>query len=95
MGLQRQTKSSLAAALANRGAFKEILALLEWINGPGDRYFVDSNAGASTNDGKSEDRPLATLAQAIAKCTASNGDRIFLMPGHAETLTAAIAMSSS
>lgn len=58
----------------------------------GNVYFVDSGAtGASdSNDGLRPDRghALASLDGGINKCTASNGDFIVVMPGHAETTTA-------
>ena len=54
----------------------------------GSVFFVDSNTGSNSNDGKSPDTALATLDYAIGKCTASKGDIIYLMPGHAETTTA-------
>jgi hypothetical protein len=55
---------------------------------PGGTYFVSSVAGSSSNDGLSFSSPKATLAQALALCTASNGDTIYLMPGHAESVGA-------
>lgn len=60
----------------------------------GDVYYVDSGAtnASDGNDGKAPGTPLATLDGAIGKCTASNGDIIFVMPGHAETLTAQISL---
>lgn len=51
-------------------------------------YFVHSGTGVAGNDGLSFDSPLATVDQAINKCTAAKGDVIFVMPGHAETVTA-------
>jgi hypothetical protein len=54
----------------------------------GTDFYVSSVTGSSANDGLSFSAPLATLAQAIALCTANKGDRIFLMPGHAETIGA-------
>jgi len=51
-------------------------------------FFVSSVIGAAGNDGLSTSAPLATFAQALAKCTAAKGDVIVLMPGHAETVTA-------
>lgn len=59
----------------------------------GNVYFVDSGATGTSdsNDGLRPDRALATLDGAINKCTASNGDIIVLMPGHAETTTAIAA----
>jgi len=54
----------------------------------GSVFFVDSNTGSNSNDGKSPDTAFATLDYAIGNCTASKGDIIYLMPGHAETTTA-------
>lgn len=63
----------------------------EWTTG--NVFFVDSGKGANAGgNGKSADTPFATLDYAIGQCTASNGDMIVVMPGHAETLTAAIAL---
>jgi hypothetical protein len=59
----------------------------------GNTFFVDSGVGANTaNQGKSPKTPFATLDYAIGRCTASNGDVIIVAAGHAETLTAAIAL---
>ena len=58
----------------------------------GNVFFVDSGSttGAdSTAHGKSPDRPFLTLDFAIGQCTANNGDTIFVMPGHAESVSAA------
>jgi len=51
-------------------------------------FFVDSNTGSNSNDGKSPDTAFATLDFAIGNCTATKGDIIYCMPGHAETTTA-------
>lgn len=55
---------------------------------PGTDFYVSSVTGSSANDGLSLSAPKATWAQAIALCTADKGDRIFLMPGHAESIGA-------
>jgi hypothetical protein len=58
----------------------------------GDRWFVDSGAsGASdaTTHGRHPEKPFATIDYAIGQCTANNGDLIYVMPGHAENITAA------
>lgn len=55
----------------------------------GSVFYVDSSTGSSSNTGKSSTEALATLDQAINKCTASKGDVIYVMPGHAETISAA------
>ena len=45
-------------------------------------------SGSDANDG-SYLRPFSTLDYAIGRCTAGRGDIILLMPGHAETVSAA------
>ena len=59
---------------------------------PGDIYFVDSGVTGATDGsgyGLSPDKPFATLDYAVGQCTASQGDTIYVMPGHAETVSAA------
>lgn len=56
----------------------------------GEIFFVHSGTGTnSVGGGRNPDAPLATIDYAIGLCTANKGDRIYVMPGHAETLTAA------
>jgi len=58
----------------------------------GNVFFVDSGTGSDTGAyGTSADTPCASVDYAIGRCTASNGDIIFVMPGHAETTTAIAA----
>jgi hypothetical protein len=60
---------------------------------PGAVYFVDSATGSdATGNGLGPDTPLATLAKAVALCTAAKGDTIYLMPGHAEKISTATAL---
>jgi len=59
---------------------------------PGDIFFVDSGHSAASDTagfGKDPDSPFATIDYAVSQCTASQGDVIYAMPGHAETLAAA------
>src|SRR3990167_5063650 len=42
--------------------------------------------------GQSPMAPFSTIDYAIGQCKASRGDKIIVLPGHAETLTAAIAL---
>jgi hypothetical protein len=59
---------------------------------PGAIFFVDSTHAAKADaagGGKSPDTPLATIDYAVGLCTANKGDVIYVMPGHAETVTAA------
>lgn len=55
----------------------------------GSVFFVHSGTGSNGNNGTSADRPLATIDYAIGLCTANKGDVIVVMPGHAETISAA------
>lgn len=66
---------------------KEVI--VDETRGTGSHYYVHATDGDSANDGLSPDTPMASIQQAINLCTANQGDRIWVMPGHAETLTAA------
>jgi hypothetical protein len=57
----------------------------------GTYFYVDSASGNGNagNTGTDPSSPLATIAQALAKCTNSKCDVIVVMPGHTETLTGA------
>ena len=57
----------------------------------GDKYWVNSGTGTdATGNGRNPDSPVATLDYAISNlATASKGDQIFLMPGHAESIVGA------
>lgn len=65
------------------------LAIVDETAGTGSHYYVHSGTGSSSNDGLSPDNPKATIQQAIDLCTGSQGDHVWVMPGHAETLSAA------
>jgi nitrous oxidase accessory protein NosD len=59
--------------------------------------FVDSTHASKADlsgAGRDPEHPLATLDYAIGLCTADKGDTIYLMPGHAETITAASGAGS-
>lgn len=60
----------------------------------GNIFFVHSGTGAdSAGAGRNPDAPCATLDYAIGLCTASKGDRIYVMPGHAETIVGAAGVA--
>jgi hypothetical protein len=59
---------------------------------PGDVYWVSSTTGSNGNKGNTPERPFATLDYAVGRCTASKGDIIIAMPGHVETVTAAVGL---
>lgn len=54
---------------------------------PGQIFWVCSVIGSNGNNGKTKEKPFATIDYAIGKCTASKGDVILVMPGHTETIT--------
>lgn len=84
-------KSALFARKQVGGVFTVVNETLT----TGNIFYVDSGqtttGGTTTAYGRSPDAPFTTLASAITASTASNGDMIFLMPGHAETTTAIAA----
>ena len=56
----------------------------------GSKFWVHNGTGTDgAAYGQSPDTPCASTDYANGLCTASKGDRIYLMPGHAETLIAA------
>lgn len=58
--------------------------------------FVSSTTGASgIGRGYDPTKPLATITQALSNATAAKGDVILLMPGHAENITSAGALTIS
>jgi hypothetical protein len=53
---------------------------------------TNSDLAPATARGQSPDNPFATLDYAVGQCVASRGDIIYVMPGHAETITAAAGL---
>jgi hypothetical protein len=62
----------------------------------GNVFFVDSgDANASDdagNSGRDPNSPFSTIDYAVGQCTANNGDVIFVLPGHVETVSAAAGL---
>ncbi len=66
---------------------------------PGKVFWVNNStvlapggiAGSDANDG-TYTRPFSTLDYAVGRCTAGRGDVIYIMPGYAQTMTAADAV---
>lgn len=52
----------------------------------GNTFYVSSTAGTSTGPGYSPETAYATLAQALAACTANQDDAIYLLPSHNENI---------
>jgi len=64
----------------------------------GTEFYVGPNATGAGDDGRagrSKESSLATLAKALTLATASKNDIIYLLPGHAETLSTAAAIAIS
>lgn len=59
----------------------------------GNVYFVHSGTGSDGNTGKSKQKPLATIDKAFDLVTANKGDVVFVMPGHAETISGAAGVN--
>jgi len=69
---------------------------------PGKVFFVNNSsvyastddgvAGADTPSAGTYQRPFASIYYAVQQCTASRGDIIFVMPGHAETIADATTL---
>lgn len=79
-------------ALFSRHQPGGVFTISDIVAHPGDIWFVGSTVTGATDGagyGRNPDAPFATLDYAIGNCTASQGDVIYLLPGHAETLDAA------
>jgi len=60
----------------------------------GTEFHVDSNNGASTNNGLDWDNPLSAIDDAINLCTSNMGDIIWVAPNHSETITTAAGIDA-
>lgn len=58
----------------------------------GSNFFVSSATGASTNDGRDPDHPVATISQGLALCATGKSDTVHVLAGHAETLSATVTI---
>lgn len=61
----------------------------------GNVVFCDSATGTTTGPGFSPETAFSTLITAMGGCTASNGDIVYVAPGHAESVIAAAGMTFS
>ena len=59
----------------------------------GSIFFVDSNTGSNSYNGKDKDHPFSTLSYAVSKCTANKGDVVYAMPGHIESMSSSEALN--
>ena len=78
-------------ALFSRKQPGGVFTIVDMEQHPGEVFFVDSGAakgGDTIGHGRDPDMPFLTLDYAIGRCTANQGDVIYVMPGHAETFIA-------
>lgn len=61
----------------------------------GNQIYCDSATGATTGPGYSQESAYSTLITAMGGCTASNGDVVYVAPGHTETIVGAAGMTFS
>jgi hypothetical protein len=59
----------------------------------GSIFYVQTGGTNSARNGRVLSSPLATIAYALTLCTAGAGDIIVLLPGHAETYSAAAGLA--
>lgn len=55
----------------------------------GNVFYVHSTNGTSTGPGFSPETAYSTIDAAVGACTANQGDVIYVLPGHVETVSAA------
>jgi len=65
------------------------------VRATGNVFFVDSTDSRASSGASAGDRatPCSTVQSAINKCVASNGDIIFVLPGHTEIIDGDINLS--
>lgn len=90
-----KVKTALFARKQAGGVFNVVNETLT----TGNIFYVDSGqtttGGTTSSFGRNPDSPFTTLASALTNCTASNGDMIFLMPGHTEAPVATITVNKA
>ncbi|HDZ14390.1 hypothetical protein LCGC14_0993630 [marine sediment metagenome] len=91
------TKTKTKTPLFSRKSPGGMFAIVNETLTTGNIYYVDSGqtttGGTTAGYGTNPDQPFTTVASALAQCTASNGDMLFVMPGHAETLTTGVSVA--
>jgi len=93
------TSTNIRSPLFSRKQSGGVFSVVNETLTTGNIYYVDSGqtttGGTGASYGRNPDAPFTTVAAALAQCTAANGDMIFVMPGHAETLTTAMNISTA
>lgn len=93
------TSTNIRSPLFSRKQSGGVFSVVNETLTTGNIYYVDSGqtttGGTTSGYGRNPDAPFTTLAAALAQCTAANGDMIFLMPGHAETITVSVSLAKA
>lgn len=79
-------------SFSSRTVEHNLYDLRSFVPTTGNIFFVDSNA-ASGGNGLTPEGAVTTLDAAINLCTANNGDIIYVMEGHAETISTATGVA--
>lgn len=61
---------------------------------PGKVFWVGNRSDLPAGNGTDPDHPCSTVNAALAKCVANRGDTVYVLPGHAESISAADAWSN-
>lgn len=70
-----------------------MFAIEDMSRSTGNRFYVHHSGSTSTSAGRNPDVPISTIDAAIGLCTANQGDIIYVMPGHAESVIAAAGIA--
>ncbi|MFA4973650.1 MAG: hypothetical protein WC683_13650 [bacterium] len=80
-------------ALFSRKQRGGVFAIEDQSRSTGDRVYVHSGTGSdAAGYGYTPDKPVATIDYAVGLCTASQNDIIYVMPGHAESISGATSL---
>ena len=66
----------------------------EFIGTGGKIFWVGNRSDLPAGDGSKPEYPLSTINAALAKCVSGRNDVVYVLPGHAENISAADAWSA-
>ena len=92
MGVYKSIMGSLFGVDTDLGPMFNGQPISAMPRGFGRDFYVDSVTGNAGSTGKGPDNAVTTIALAVAKCRANKGDRVIVMEGHSETVSAATAL---
>ena len=95
MNMTAYTRRHLESGLANRRAATELANSIAFgaSQTTGSIFFVNAVSGSDSAGSGSQDQPFATIDYAIGRCTANNGDIIFVDADYTQNLTAATSIN--